>query len=98
MMNIPQIASVETAVKLYYEKIVLFNKDILTLFPGISSCTVQRLKKCAQEKAAEHGLMQYNNRSVLTDSAYEAWGLKIDQLERRLNKLKKLSAGKDDVS
>ncbi len=41
MMNIPQISSVEVAVRLYYEWLSLFNKDIKELFPGISSSTVQ---------------------------------------------------------
>ena len=89
MMNIPQISSVEVAVRLYYERLSLFTKDIKELFPGISSCTVQQLKKCARDKADEMGKMQYNNRSVLTECAYLAWGLDIDSLERRLNKIRK---------
>ncbi len=89
MMNIPQIASIETAVQMYYEKIALYNKDIITLFPGIGSATVIRLKQIAREKANEMGRMQYSDRSVITDCAYKAWGLDIAALERRLNKLRK---------
>ena len=89
MMNIPQISSVEIAVKLYYERLSLFNKDIKELFPGIGSNTIQELKKCARNKANEMGKMQYNNKSVITECAYIAWGLDIEELERRLNKIRK---------
>ena len=58
-MNIPAIAGVEVAVKLYYEKIALTSKDITTLFPHISKTTVQRLKELARDTAAEHNLMQF---------------------------------------
>ena len=91
MMNIPQIASVEIAVTMYWEKPCLFNEDIKKLFPGIGTQTVQRLKKLARDKASEKNEIQYNSRSVLTECAYEAWGLDIDALERRLNKLRKLT-------
>ncbi len=85
-MNIPRIASVETAVRLYYTRITLCNDDIAELFPGVGNATVQRLKIRAREYAAERGKTQPNNRYVLTDSAYEAWGLDIKDLERRYNK------------
>ena len=88
-MNIPAIAGVEVAVKLYYEKIALTSKDITTLFPHISKTTVQRLKELARDTAAEHNLMQFSSKSVLTEPAYEAWGLNIDALERRLAKIRK---------
>lgn len=88
-MNIPPIAGVEVAVKLYYDKLALTSKDITTLFPRISKTTVQRLKELARDTAAKHNLMQFSSKSVLTEPAYEAWGLNIDALERRLAKIKK---------
>ena len=95
-MNIPQIASVEVAVSMYYEKPWLSNKDIHELFPGISTSTVQRLKNLAREKASELGMMQYNSWCVLTKPAYIAWGLDIDDLEKRLSKLRRLGGKKDE--
>lgn len=88
-MNIPQIAGVEVAIKLYYAKIALANEDIKELFPGISNATVQGLKQLARAKANELGKMQYSNRTVRTEEAYQAWGLDINSLERRLVKIKK---------
>lgn len=96
MMNIPQIASVEVAVTMYYEKPWLFNADIHELFPHIGDSTVQKLKACAREEAEKQGKMQYNSRSVLTKPAYIAWGLDIDDLEKRLSKLRRLNGKKDE--
>lgn len=95
-MNIPQIASIEVAVTMYYEKPWLSNKDIHELFPGISTSTVQRLKNLAREKASEMGKMQYNSFCVLTKPAYIAWGLDIEDLEKRLHKLHELRAQKNE--
>lgn len=95
-LNIPQIASVEIAVNMYYEKPWLFNADIHELFPGIGASTVQKLKNLAREKAIEMGMMQYNSRSVLTECAFIAWGLDIGDLEKRLSKLRRLNGKKDE--
>lgn len=95
-MNIPQIASVEVAVTMYYEKPWLFNADIKRLFPSISTSTVQRLKNLARDKASEMGMMQYNSSSVLTKCAYLAWGLDIEDLEKRWAKLRKFYGQKEE--
>ena len=95
-MNIPQIASVEVAVTMYYEKPWLSNKDIHELFPCISTSTVQRLKNLAREKASKMGMMQYNSWCVLTKCAFLAWGLDIEDLEKRLSKLRRLGVVKDE--
>lgn len=89
-MNIPQIASVETAVRIYNERFCLYNKDIRELFPGIGPTTVARLKDVARAEASLRGMLQYDGRSVLTRIAYRAWGLDIDQLTHRLRKIKQL--------
>lgn len=89
-MNIPKPASVDILVDMYYENPWLFNADIKKIFPGIGSTTVQKLKIVAREEAAKQGKMQYNSRSVLTKPAYIAWGLDIDDLEKRLSKLRRL--------
>lgn len=70
MMNIPKPAGVEVLVQTYYENPWLFNADIKTIFPGASNDTVVRLKNLAREKADEMGMMQYNDRSVLTKPAH----------------------------
>ncbi len=89
-VRVPQINNVETAVLTYYAKVSLSNKDIKDLFGNISSSTVYKLKLKAKAQQEEDERMSYNSSTVDTESAYKAWGLDIDELERRLTKLRKL--------
>lgn len=85
-----QPADVELAVRLYYERIELTNKDIRKLFDIKSSTTVAKLKRIAIEAMVEKGQTPFSAYGVNTETAYEAWKLDINDLERRLAKLKKL--------
>lgn len=89
-VRVPQINNVETAVLTYYAKVSLSNRDIKDLFGNISSSTVYKLKLKAKAQQEEDERMSYNSSTVNTESAYKAWGLDIDELERRLTKLRKL--------
>lgn len=87
-VRVPQITSLETAIRLYYERIELSNADIRELFGKLANGTVKRLKDKAQEIMNERGTPVWNARHVNTEIAYEAWGLDITDLEHRLKKLK----------
>lgn len=89
-VRIPQITSLETAIRLYYERIELSNSDILKLFGKMSSATVVRLKKKAVELMVQNNTPVWNAKNVNTEMAYEAWGLDIKDLERRYEKIKAL--------
>ena len=91
MVRIPQITSLETAIKLYYENIEIGNQEIKMLFGSISSATVCKLKNLAKEKMLENNVPSWNALNVNTKTAYKAWGLDIDDLEFRYNKLKELN-------
>ena len=92
----PQIADIETAVRIYYEKIELSSKDIQELFPGAKGAsTITRLKGKARERMAEEGALVYNSRCVNTEVAFRAWGLDIEDLEKRLAKLRRLKLHKE---
>ncbi len=52
--------------------------------------TIWNLKKAVVEKMIEKGEMRYNGLLVSTKTAYETWGIDIDDLEHRYNKLKEL--------
>ena len=80
-VRIPQITSLETAIRLYYERSELSTPDIRQLFGPLANDTVSRLKRKARE---------YDATRVNTEIAYEAWGLDITKLEYRLNKLRTL--------
>ena len=90
-VRIPQVADLGVAIKLYYKRIELSNADIETLFGKHSSSTVAKLKKIAQDKMVEKNIMPLNALCVNTAAAYEAWGLDIDDLEHRFQKLKQLA-------
>ena len=83
-----QLKDIEQAVILYYDRIELNNGDIRKLF-GCGSSTAIKLKKIAMEKAIKENYQRIDARLVPTKAAYEAWGLNIEDLEKRLEKLKK---------
>lgn len=87
----PQLTSLETAIKLYYEKPEIGNRDIQELFGKHSSATISRLKNKARQKMAELNTSVWNSNLVNTEVAYLAWGLNISNLEQRYEKLRKLA-------
>lgn len=89
-VRIPQITSLETAIRLYYERNELSTPDIRQLFGPLANDTVLRLKRKARELMDERGVLPWDGTRVNTEIAYEAWGLDITKLEYRLNKLKVL--------
>ena len=90
-IRIPQIKSLETAIRIYYERIELRNADIKEIFGSLGSKTICRLKQVAKDKMKENDIPSWDAKAVNTESAYEAWGLNIEDLEKRLTKLKKLN-------
>ena len=89
-VRIPRIVDMKTALRVYYSNEVLCNKDIVELFGRMSGATIVKLKSKAREYMDEHGITSHNANAVNTDAAFAAWGLDIDDIERRYNKLKKL--------
>ncbi len=49
-------------------------------------------QKIAMEYIIENEIVRWNAKAVNTQAAFRAWGLDIDDLEKRYNKLKKLEA------
>lgn len=91
-VRIPQLKSVESAVRIYYEKSELTNADVKELFDVHSSATITKLKNLARERMTEENIPIWNAQNVNTKAAYSAWGLQIDDLEFRLKKLIELTA------
>ncbi|MBD5128658.1 MAG: hypothetical protein HDT43_01850 [Ruminococcaceae bacterium] len=90
-VRIPQITSLQTAIRLFYERTELNNSDIEQLFGKLSSATVSRLKNKARQRMVELGTPAWNSNCVNTRVSYEAWGLDIQDLESRYKKLKELA-------
>lgn len=91
-VRVPQVRSVEDAIRLYYEKNELSSSDIKMLFDVHSSATIAKLKNLAREKMAAENIPVWDSRNVNTAKAYECWGLQIENLEHRLKKLKELQS------
>jgi len=89
-MNIPQITDIDIAISIYYRYSEISAKEIIQLFNKHSKSTVGRLKKLAQRRMIEENVYTYGMYKVNTDCAYRAWGLNIEDLEKRRNKLQKL--------
>ena len=77
-------------IRIYYENIEIGTEEIKRMYPGISPSTIFKLKGKARELMAERGVMPWETRKVNTECAFEAWQLKIADLERRYQKLQKL--------
>ncbi len=95
-INIPRIASIETAVHIYDENLYLGTKEIKMLFPGIGSARVSALKKAANAYTREQNRIPYSACDVLTKDAYIAWHLDIKELKDKhdeiLRREKKIAA------
>ncbi len=92
-VRIPQITDIETAIRLYYERIELTNADIRELFGSLGSNTIAKLKKKARELMERENTPIWNAQSVNTEVAFKAWGLNITDLERRYKKLSSMKRG-----
>lgn len=95
-INIPRIASIETAINVYNENLYLGSKEIKTLFPGIGNARVSALKKEANAYTRAEGRIPYSAHEVLTKDAYVAWHLDITELNAKhdeiLRREKKIAA------
>ncbi|MCL2821365.1 MAG: MarR family transcriptional regulator [Oscillospiraceae bacterium] len=89
-MNIPQITSIDNALKIFYSHPELGNKEITILFGRLSSATTAKLKKLAREEMIKREKLSYGMYKVNTSVAYDVWGIDVMDLEARRNKLKAL--------
>lgn len=91
-VRVPQLRSLQNALTIYYNKSELSNQDIVELFEGnLSSATVARLKQKAREQMIADGVQAWNSQCVNVKSAFQAWGLSIENIESRYTKLKDLN-------
>jgi len=89
-MNIPQITSIDVALKIYYEKAEIGNKEIRELFDVRSTATLSRLKKLIKAVMIERNIPTFSDYKVNTRIAYEVWGIDVADLEERRKKIQEL--------
>jgi hypothetical protein len=85
-MKQPDLA---TAIKLFYAKSELTNKDIKLLFGTCPSHTT-KLKNQVKQAMAEQGVKTFYPNTVNTRVAYQVWGIDVADYEARLKKLRNL--------
>ena len=91
VLNIPNITSIENALKVYYENAEIGNNEIEFLFDVRSSATISRLKKIVKAEMIRKNVPSFNAYKINTAVAYEVWGIDINDLENRMKKIKELS-------
>lgn len=90
-----RLPNIKTAVEYYYTKVELTTTDICELF-GVSISGASRLRKDALELMAEQKVHCWLPHAVNTTTAYAAWGIDIEDYEKRLAKLRKLGIERSD--
>jgi len=90
IMNIPQITSIDNALKIYYSHSELGNKEITSLFGRLSSATTAKLKKLVKDEMNIRDILSYGLNKINTTVAFDVWGIDINDLEKRRKKLKAL--------
>ena len=91
IVNVPQITSIENALKIFYTHSELGNKEIVQLFGKLSSATIVRLKRAVKDEMAKRDMFSYGANKVNTSVAFDVWGLDVSDLEVRMKKLKELN-------
>ncbi|MCL2663905.1 MAG: hypothetical protein FWE83_11360 [Oscillospiraceae bacterium] len=90
-MNIPQITSIDNALKIYYNYSEIGNKEIKSLFGKLSSATVSRLKRAVKDKMNEADIPSYGMHKINTILAFDTWGINVFDLESRWKKINELN-------
>ena len=90
MVNIPPIASIENALRIYYSHSELGNNEIKSLFGKTSSNTIARLKRYARDEMMKRNIPSFGINNVNTAVAFDVWGIDVEDLEKRMQKMKAL--------
>ena len=87
-----KIKDIETAVSIYYTYPELGSAEVCRLF-GCSTSSATRLKAKARDYQKQKDVITYSDSNVNTKCAYEAWGIDIADLEKRLLKYQRIKKG-----
>lgn len=90
-INIPPITSIENALSVYYRYPELGNKQIIELFGDISHTTIAKIKKHVRDEMYQQDIFSFGANTVNTEIAYQIFGLDIEDLENRLEKIRALN-------
>lgn len=91
-VTVPRVSSIRTAVEIYYTYNDLSTRDVMRLF-DCSTTKARQLKKPVQALMHERGILQKTECCIDTETAFEAWGIDIVSLERKMARAEKLGIG-----
>lgn len=89
-----QLTDTGRVLEIYWSKSELETADIVELFSGISRTSAAKLKNVARKVMAEQNVKSWSSTGVVTEIAFNAWGIDINKLEQRYKKLQKLKSQK----
>lgn len=87
-----KVKDIATAVDLYYTYPELGTAEVCLLF-GCSKSSAARLKTKARDIQSKKEIITFSSANVNTKCAYEAWGIDIADLEKRLIRYQKIQKG-----
>lgn len=88
-MHTKPYKDLDTALHIYYRYSELETAQICELF-DVSRSTAKRYKNMALEKQCENKNKTMSPTAVNTEDAYEAWGIDVNDIEKRRRKLNEL--------
>ena len=88
--NVPPIQSIENALRIYYSHSEIGNAEIKSLFGKNSSNTIARLKRYARDEMMQRNVPSFGINKVNTAVAFDVWGIDVEDLEKRMEKMKAL--------
>lgn len=89
-MKVKPITSMDKALRIYYTYPEIGNKEIRELFGPLGNSTISNYKKAVREMQTEHGIKTSQMNTVNTEMAYIVWGIDVNDIQARREKLKKL--------
>ena len=88
--GIPQVTDLDTAIRIYYRFPEIGTVEMTALFGKKSKSTINKLKNMARLQMIKDDICTNGLYKLNTAAAYRAWGIDVDDLEKRRQKLLKL--------
>lgn len=84
------VQNIEAALRAYYEKEAIGNKDMVEIFGATSSATLSEMKKAVRDVELEKGVPIFRAKCVNTETAFEVWQINVKTLETKYRKAQSL--------
>lgn len=86
----PAIKDIEAAIRIYYSKDYIGNKDMRAMFGDLGTNTYSKLKNAVREEEVRREMPIVVPNHINTEVAYEVWNIDIKKLVDKRARLKRL--------